>query len=109
MAPAAVGRGGGALSIDDWEPLPAGTYAEPMLLSFSSDPSHHVSHVGGGLRVSDAVDRVEVTHAGETLEATVDEGIAMFWLPGGGSEGDVAGLVFTAYDASGAVLSTGPA
>jgi len=91
-----------------WEELTAGTHVELIFMSYATGRlDGPVRNAAGGIRVSDAVDRLELEYAGETVEATVDSGVAMFWLPDGMTQQDLDALTITAYDAAGEVLVDG--
>lgn len=92
-----------------WRELPAGIHVELISLSFGSTGlDGPLNHTAGSLRVSDAVDRLVIAVGGESSEARVGNGVAMFWVPDGVSQDELDELAITAYDADGAVLVRGP-
>jgi hypothetical protein len=63
-----------------------------------------VHHTAGAVRVTAAVDRVEIEVAGQVKDATVASGVAMFWVPDGISQAELDALSVTAFDVDGGVL-----
>lgn len=90
-------------------PLRPGTHVALMTSTFAQDTLDAPVDDGvGALQVSPRVDRVEVEVAGDTFEAAVGNGVAMFWLPDGLAQADVDAARATAYDGAGEVLSATP-
>lgn len=87
--------------------LPTGVHIELIALGFATRSETGPTHsTAGAVEVSESVARVEIAVGGQTVAARVDEGVAMFWLPDGLSQGDVDSAVATAYDAEGVLLAT---
>jgi hypothetical protein len=92
-----------------WDELPAGTHVELASMGYSQDRLNApVRDVAGALQVSDDVASVEIDAGGDIRDATVADGVAMFWLSDGFTMEEVDALTVTAYAADGTVLSAGP-
>ncbi|WP_244930923.1 hypothetical protein [Nocardioides sp. W7] len=86
-----------------------GTHADLVTWTFSHATLDSPARDGVGvLQVSPQVDRVSVEVAGESFDAAVGGGFAMFWLPDGLTEAEVDAARATAYAADGEVLSDTP-
>lgn len=98
----------------DWEELSSDEHYSMITLSAGSTepqdpgsgpgltgPLQQVSGVG---RVSDAVESLLIVVDGQTLEATVGKGLALFWMPDGISQDDLDNATVWAYDVDGRVL-----
>ena len=67
-----------------WDELPAGTHVELASMGYGQDRLNGpVRDVAGALHVSDDVASLEIDAGGEIREATVADGVAMFWLSDG--------------------------
>ena len=92
-----------------WDELPAGTHVELASMGYGQDRLNGpVRDVAGALHVSDDVASLEIDAGGDIREATVADGVAMFWLSDGFTMEEVEAMTVTAYAADGTVLTAQP-
>lgn len=95
------------LTFGEWRELRADEHVRLGTVSSSQQALEApVSDVSGALQVSDDVERVEIKIGDVQRDATVEDGLAMFWMPGEYPEQAVDSGTVTAYDSDGGVLAT---
>lgn len=96
------------LSWDHWEPPGSGFSFATMGWRTSretdGDPDAVLERVAGLGMVADDVARLYVEAAGRRHQATIEGGVAMFWLPDGLTKPELDRATVTAYDADGELI-----
>ena len=114
-----MGRGSFLSAGQAWDQVPEGHHFAYLIGGGATPPAprmqgwrdHMEDPITDGievLRVGEDVSRLVLHVAGQDIEATVDDGMAVSWLPDGALTRDELLATVTAYDADGDELESGP-